>query len=77
MARERLSLLSLVPNLVTILGMCAGLSAIRFTFDERFEIAAALIIFAAVMDGVDGLIARKLNAASSFGAELDSFADFV
>ncbi|TVS03223.1 MAG: CDP-diacylglycerol--serine O-phosphatidyltransferase [Rhodobacteraceae bacterium] len=77
MPRERLSLLSLVPNLVTILGMCAGLSAIRFTFDERFEIAAALIIFAAVMDGVDGLIARKLNAASSFGAELDSFADFV
>lgn len=77
MARERLSLLQLVPNLVTILGMCAGLTAIRFTFDERFEIAAALIIFAAVMDGFDGLLARKLNATSSFGAELDSFADFV
>ncbi len=77
MSRERLSLLQLVPNLVTILGMCAGLSAIRFTFDERFELAAALIIFAAVMDGFDGMLARKLNAASSFGAELDSFADFV
>ncbi len=77
MARDRLSLLALVPNLVTILGMCAGLSAIRFTFDARFEVAAALIILAAVMDGVDGLVARKLNAASSFGAELDSFADFV
>lgn len=75
--RERLSLLQLVPNLVTILGMCAGLSAIRFTFDDRFELAAALIIFAAVMDGFDGMLARKLNAASSFGAELDSFADFV
>ncbi len=77
MSRERLPLLQLVPNLVTILGMCAGLSAIRYTFDERFELAAALIIFAAVMDGFDGLLARKLNAASSFGAELDSFADFV
>ncbi len=77
MARERLSLLALVPNLVTILGMCAGLTAIRFTFDERFELAAALIIIAAALDGMDGLIARKLNAASSFGAELDSFADFV
>ncbi len=76
-ARDRLPLLQLVPNLVTILGMCAGLSAIRFTFDERFELAAALIIFAAVMDGFDGMLARKLNAASSFGAELDSFADFV
>ncbi|MGY6548200.1 MAG: CDP-diacylglycerol--serine O-phosphatidyltransferase [Roseinatronobacter sp.] len=77
MSRERLSLLQLVPNLVTILGMCAGLSAIRFTFDGRFELAAALIIFAAVMDGFDGLLARKLNATSNFGAELDSFADFV
>lgn len=75
--RDRLPLLQLVPNLVTILGMCAGLSAIRFTFDGRFELAAALIIFAAVMDGFDGMLARKLNAASSFGAELDSFADFV
>lgn len=77
MARERLSLVQLVPNLVTILGMCAGLTAIRFTFDGRFELAAALIIFAAVMDGFDGLLARKLNATSSFGAELDSFSDFV
>ncbi|WP_071795001.1 CDP-diacylglycerol--serine O-phosphatidyltransferase [Natronohydrobacter thiooxidans] len=75
--RDRLPLLQLVPNLVTILGMCAGLSAIRFTFDGRFELAAALIILAAVMDGFDGMLARKLNAASSFGAELDSFADFV
>lgn len=77
MTRERLSLIQLVPNLVTILGMCAGLSAIRYTFDARFELAAALIILAALLDGMDGLLARKLNAASSFGAELDSFADFV
>ncbi len=77
MARERFSLLHLVPNLVTILGLCAGLSAIRFTFDARFEVAAALIIIAAVLDGIDGLLARKLDAATSFGAELDSFSDFV
>ncbi|TVR47542.1 MAG: CDP-diacylglycerol--serine O-phosphatidyltransferase [Rhodobacteraceae bacterium] len=77
MARDRLSLLHLVPNLVTILGMCAGISAIRFTFEERFEIAAALIILAALLDGIDGLLARKLDVASSFGAELDSFSDFI
>ena len=75
--RDTLSFVQLVPNLVTILGMCAGLSAIRYTFDGRFELAAALIILAAILDGIDGLLARKLNAASSFGAELDSFSDFV
>ena len=74
---QNLSLVRLMPNLVTILGLCAGLSAIRFTLDARFEIAAALIIFAALLDAVDGLVARRLNAASDFGAELDSLADFV
>lgn len=77
MQRDSLSLVQLVPNVVTILGMCAGLSAIRYTFAERYELAAALIIIAAILDGLDGLLARKLNAASHFGAELDSFADFV
>jgi hypothetical protein len=77
MSRDSLSLVQLVPNVVTILGMCAGLSAIRYTFAERYELAAALIIIAAILDGLDGLLARKLNAASRFGAELDSFADFV
>lgn len=75
--REKLSIVRLMPNLVTILGLCAGLSAIRFTLDDRFEIAAALIIFAALLDAVDGMVARSLNAATSFGAELDSLADFV
>lgn len=77
MRRDSLSLVQLVPNVVTIMGMCAGLSAIRYTFSERYELAAALIILAAVLDGLDGLLARKLNAATNFGAELDSFADFV
>lgn len=77
MRRDSLSLVQLVPNVVTIMGMCAGLSAIRYTFGERYELAAALIIIAAILDGLDGLLARKLNATTSFGAELDSFADFV
>ena len=75
--RRTLSFLHLMPNLVTILGLCAGLTSIRFALTERWEIAAALILFAAVIDGLDGLIARKLNAVSPFGAELDSLSDFV
>ena len=65
-----------MPNLVTILGLCAGLTALRFAFAGRFEPAAALIVFAALLDGFDGLLARRLDAASPFGAELDSLADF-
>lgn len=74
---EKLPFLQLVPNLVTILGLCAGLTAIRFAFVGRFDLAAGLIVFAAVIDGFDGLLARKLDAASPIGAELDSLADFV
>lgn len=74
---ENLPFLQLVPNLVTILGLCAGLTAIRFSFLGRFDLAAGLIVFAAVIDGFDGLLARKLDAASLIGAELDSLADFV
>lgn len=73
---ERLPFLHLAPNLITILGLCAGLTALRFAFAGKFEPAAALMVFAAVIDGFDGLLARKLNAASPFGAELDSLADF-
>jgi CDP-diacylglycerol--serine O-phosphatidyltransferase len=75
-AGERLPLLQLVPNLVTILGLCAGLTALRLAFAGRFEQAALLIILAALLDAFDGLIARRLDAASRFGAELDSLADF-
>mgnify|MGYP001293067967 CR=1 FL=1 len=75
--RRSLPILHLLPNLVTLLGLCAGLTSMRYALGERYEIAAALIILAAVLDGMDGLIARKLNAASHFGAELDSLSDFV
>jgi CDP-diacylglycerol--serine O-phosphatidyltransferase len=70
-------LLQLLPNFVTLLGLCAGLTALRLAYADRFEPAAALIIFAALIDGLDGLLARKLNAVSKFGAELDSLSDFV
>ncbi|KPQ05995.1 MAG: CDP-diacylglycerol-serine O-phosphatidyltransferase [Rhodobacteraceae bacterium HLUCCA12] len=75
--RRSLPLLHMLPNLITLLGLCAGLTSIRYGLDQSYEIAAALIILAAVLDGMDGLIARKLNAASRFGAELDSLSDFV
>ncbi|TKA96165.1 phosphatidylcholine/phosphatidylserine synthase [Cereibacter changlensis] len=76
--RERsMPILLLLPNLVTITGLCAGLTAIRFVMVDRLDYAAMLIIFAAAIDGLDGLIARRLNAQSTFGAELDSLADFL
>ncbi|MCV2875238.1 phosphatidylcholine/phosphatidylserine synthase [Rhodobacteraceae bacterium XHP0102] len=67
----------LLPNLVTLTGMCLGLTSIRFAMDGRFKTAVVLILLAAVMDGLDGLIARRLNATSRLGAELDSLSDFL
>lgn len=70
-------LVMLLPNLVTLLGLCAGLTSMRYVMLDIYEAAAALIVLAALVDGLDGMLARKLNAASSFGAELDSLSDFV
>lgn len=67
----------LLPNFVTLLALCAGLTAIRFTIEGRFEIAIYAIIFAAALDGLDGRVARLLRSTSRFGAQLDSLADFV
>ena len=67
----------MVPNFVTLLGLCAGLTSIRMSIEGRWELALAAIVFAALLDGVDGRIARLLKASSRFGAELDSLADFV
>lgn len=69
--------LQLVPNLVTIAALCLGLTAIRFAMVGRFELAVSLILLAALLDGLDGLIARRLRATSDFGAELDSLSDFL
>ena len=68
---------TLVPNVITLLALCAGLTAIRFAVENRLEWALAAIVFAAALDGVDGRIARMIKGTSKFGAELDSLADFV
>ena len=68
---------TLVPNLITLLALCAGLTAIRVAFEGQLELALAAIVFAALLDGIDGRIARFLKGTSKFGAELDSLADFV
>jgi CDP-diacylglycerol--serine O-phosphatidyltransferase len=75
--REKLPFVNLLPNLVTILGLCAGLTSIRVMLDGDFRFAAGLIVFAALIDGLDGLLARRLKATSDFGAELDSLSDFL
>jgi CDP-diacylglycerol--serine O-phosphatidyltransferase len=67
----------LVPNILTMLGLCCGLTALRFAMDGRWEKAAALIVAAAAIDGIDGRIARLLKATSRFGAEFDSLSDFL
>ena len=67
----------LVPNVITLLALCAGLTAIRLAVEERLDLALAAIVFAAALDGVDGRVARLLKGTSRFGAELDSLADFV
>ena len=67
----------LIPNLVTLLALCLGLTAIRFAFEGSIEWAVSAIAAAAVLDGLDGRIARALKGTSRFGAELDSLADFV
>lgn len=68
---------TLLPNLITLLALCAGLTAIRLAMEEKLELALAAIVFAALLDGIDGRIARMLKGTSRFGAELDSLADFV
>src|SRR6266700_5781955 len=68
---------TLLPNLITLLALCAGLTAIRLAVEDKLEWAVAAIVFAALLDGIDGRIARMLKGTSRFGAELDSLADFV
>lgn len=67
----------LFPNIITLAGLCAGLSAIRFAMLDRWEMAVGFLIIAAIIDGMDGRLARMLNATSTFGANLDSLADFI
>jgi len=78
--RRRLSGFSvnrLVPNVLTLLALCAGMTAIRFAISGDFEAACYAILAAGIFDGLDGRMARLLKATSRFGAELDSLSDFV
>lgn len=68
---------ALVPNAVTVLALCVGLTGARFAFSERWDLAIICIVIAAILDALDGRIARLLNAQSKFGAELDSLADVI
>ena len=67
----------LIPSIFTLVGLCAGLTAIRMGIESRWDLAVAALVFAAFLDGIDGRVARLLKASSRFGAELDSLADFV
>lgn len=70
-------LIMLLPNLLTVVAICAGLTAIRFGFNGEYEKAVKLVLVACVLDGLDGRLARLLKCTSQMGAELDSLADFV
>ena len=74
---KKLSLHKMIPNMITLTAIAAGMTSIRFAIDERWEAAVLAIIVAAFMDAFDGAAARLLNAQSKLGAELDSFSDFV
>lgn len=70
-------LVRIIPNAITITALCTGLSAIRFALLDHWEFAVSLIFIAAILDALDGRVARFLRADSPFGAELDSLSDFV
>ncbi len=67
----------LIPNILTMLGLCSGLTAVRFATEGRWEHAAVLIVVAGAIDGIDGRLARLLKGTSRFGAEFDSLSDFL
>ena len=67
----------LLPNILTIAGVCLGISSIKFSLDGNYSLAVTLILFAAILDALDGRIARLIKGTSEFGKELDSLTDFV
>jgi CDP-diacylglycerol--serine O-phosphatidyltransferase len=75
--RRQVPFRALLPNMVTLLAIAAGLTAIRLAIEGNFELAVGALIFAAILDGIDGRVARLLKSTSNFGAQLDSLADFV
>ncbi|MDR9485298.1 MULTISPECIES: CDP-diacylglycerol--serine O-phosphatidyltransferase [Sediminimonas] len=74
--KRELRIVQLLPNMMTVAAICAGLTAIRFASQGNFKLAVQLILLAAILDGLDGRLARLLKSESPMGAELDSLADF-
>ena len=77
MEKQSYYLSKYIPNFITILSLCCGLTSIRFSINENWKIAVYLIILAAIFDFFDGWFARKLKEGTYFGAELDSLSDFI
>jgi len=78
--RERLKGLSfnkMIPNILTMLALCAGLTAMRYGIEAKWQLACISLVIAAILDSLDGRIARALRGTSKFGAELDSLSDFI
>ncbi|AGF74330.1 phosphatidylserine synthase [Bartonella australis AUST/NH1] len=79
-AHRRRSLMPIryvVPNIITILAICAGMSGIRLAFERCYESAMLMVLLAAILDGADGRVARLVDGCSSFGAQMDSLADVI
>lgn len=74
---RRLSFNQLIPNILTTIGLCAGLNCMLFAIHERFQMAAIALLIAAFIDGLDGRVARLLHGSTKFGAEFDSLSDFL
>ena len=67
----------LLPSALTLIGVCLGISSIKFSLDQNYSLAVILLLFAALLDGLDGRVARLIDGTSEFGKELDSLTDFV
>ena len=67
----------ILPNILTITGVCLGISSIKFSLDQNFSLAVIFVLFASLLDALDGRIARLIKGTSEFGKELDSLTDFV
>ena len=66
-----------LPNIITVLAICAGMTGVRLAFEGRFDDAVLMVLLAALLDGLDGRVARLVKGSSKFGAEMDSLADIV
>jgi CDP-diacylglycerol--serine O-phosphatidyltransferase len=76
-SENSINLAKFIPSAVTLFALCLGLMAIKYSFEQNWYLASSFLLFAAVLDAIDGRLARYLGSTSEFGAELDSLADFV